>query len=105
MILDNRTAVLAIFPQSSKEQSRQYCMILWCHDSLCASDEQGDSTQDHLRAHALHCSPNSQIQLSWEGEPWGGPQVTQGLQTLESKNKHISVYRETRSLSENQLNG
>lgn len=60
-------------------------------NSLCSSDEEGHSFQDHLWAHALHSTAHSQIQLSREGELRGGPQVTERLQTLRITHTHLWV--------------
>lgn len=49
---------------------------------LEAGDVERDSSQHNLRAHALHSSPYSQVQLATEGELRSGAQVCQRLQGL-----------------------
>lgn len=78
-------------------------------DLLIPSDEEWDSVEDHLWAHALHCASYCQIQLTTEWELWRRTQVTQRLQTLESNNMNRNKVSANGTnviilLKENQLN-
>lgn len=61
-------------------------MVFFYSDLLSPSNEEWDSAEDDLWAHALHCSTYRQIQLSTERELRCRTQVTQRLQTLRSNN-------------------